>query len=305
MDNTYWNIIVFVLITMAYFLAFKPKLTVDILSNPTEYAKFTKDSYFRLIIYFLVVILFQFGINTTAIINKCGGSTGKNIGAAAFLTFLPWVLIFGVVMATLIVFPGFKSAFSDVVGYFIVSSPANTVLTTLLIDPNIDNKIEDAFGNLESSDANKVENPLQPLQLQIQNGGESSKKEFQDVADAIIKLCGNMSILINQLVPTNFLDYWNILRPLMKPQYQTNSPETNELKQKLLDVVTSRDNIGEGFWYGYTALLLISVIQYNITSRGCIRDTKAMQDSYQKFLDDEKKAQEKKQSAETNYIVSQ
>ena len=44
--------------------------------------------------------------------------------------------------------------------------------------------------------------------------GNKSKKELQDAAEAIVKLTGNMSILVNQLVPSNFNEYWNILKKM-------------------------------------------------------------------------------------------
>ena len=44
---------------------------------------------------------------------------------------------------------------------------------------------------------------------------------------------GNTAVLINQIVPSNFESYWNILKPLMKPQFQTDSAETMDMKNKL------------------------------------------------------------------------
>jgi hypothetical protein len=317
MVNTYANIIVFVLTTMAYFLAFKPKLTVDILSNPTEYAKYNKNVYFRLAIYFLFVILLQFGINVSVIASKCGGSLKENIAVAGFMTFLPWSLIFGIVMTILIIFPGFKSAFSDVIGYFMVAGSANKVLTKLLVDTKIDQKINNTFGvggeeNVGTTTNTNIpveQNPSplitnSPLNNE-QQGGEANKKAYQDVAEAIIKLCGNMSILVNQIVPENFLQYWKILKPLMKPKYQKENAETHQIKQELLGVVSTRDNIGEGFWYLYTGVLLTSIIQYYITSRPCVKDMKAIQSDYQQFLDNEAAAKAKQDSIQNSYTITQ
>ncbi len=306
MGGSYWNIIVFILTTIAYYLSFKPKLTLDILNDKEAYAKFNKDTYSRLGVYFLFIVLFQYAVNIGVVANKCGGSIGQNIGAAALFTFVPWILIFGIMMVVLIMFPGFKSAFSDVLGYFIVSGSANDILSDLLIDPNINNKIEEmtseditinAATNANAANANPIE------QMEQQLGG-STKVEMQNAADAIIKLCGNMSILINQLVPTNFNEYWSILTPLMKEKYQNSNPDTLKKKQELLDIVTSRDNIGEGFWYGYTALLVTSFVQYNITSNGCKRTTKQMQEDYDKFLETEEANQKKVEEAQTTYTLN-
>jgi len=197
-------------------------------------------------------------------VNKCGGSVSQNVGAAAVMTFIPWVLIFGSLMLVLIAFPGFKSAFSNVIGYFVVAGEANNVLTTLLV-------------NQETKSAIDGETNTTP----------EKKQELSKAAEAILKLCGNMSVLINQIVPSNFEEYWSLLKPLMKPEYQTSGEQSTELKTKLLNLVVRRDNIGEALWYVYTAVLLISVIQYNLTTRGCVKDPGAMEASHQAFLKEE------------------
>ena len=296
MDNTFLNIVAFILITILYYIALKPKLTMDILTSQDAYQKYNKSMYFNLGIYFLLVLLVQFGINAGAIINKCGGSVSQNIGLAGIMTFLPWVLIFGLVIIILIVFPGFKGAFSDVIGYFYVSKKANDALTDLLMDTNIYNKID----NINEEPSLAPEPSAPPYE---QKGGTPEQKALQDAADAIIKLCGNMSILINQIVPSNFLQYMEMLKPLMKPKYNSDPVSLKNKEQQLLDVVVTRDNIGEAFWYIYTAILLISIIQYNIASRPCVKDSAAMQANYQKFLADQEATNKEKARGQGVYTI--
>lgn len=105
-----------------------------------------------------------------------------------------------------------------------------------------------------------------------------------------------MSILINQIVPGNFVEYWSMLVPLMKDKYQAGAPE---LKQQLLDAVVMRDNIGEAMWYIYTAILLISVTQYNIMKRGCTGDLATMQAGYDKYLEKEAAVKTKTEKAQS------
>lgn len=298
MDNTFLNIVAFILITILYYIALKPKLTIDILTDKDAYQKYNKSLYFNLGIYFLLVLLVQFGINAGAVINKCGGSVSQNIGLAGIMTFLPWVLIFGLVIIILIVFPGFKGAFSDVIGYFYVSKKANDALTDLLMDTNIYNKIDKV-----EDQAPPVQEPQEGSQQTPQAGGTPEQKALQDAADAIIKLCGNMSILINQIVPSNFLQYMEMLKPLMKPKYNSDPVSLKNKEQELLDVVVTRDNIGEAFWYIYTAILLISIIQYNIASRPCVKDSAAMQANYQKFLADQEATNKEKARGQGVYTI--
>ena len=131
------------------------------------------------------------------------------------------------------------------------------------------------------------------------NPSENNKKTMQQAADAIVKLMGNMSILINQMTPSNFNQYWDILKPLMKSGYSDNL----EKKQELLTVVESRSNIGEGFWYGYTALLLSSIIQYNIAVRPCAKDTQAIQASYKQYVEQEEKNKAQQEKTQTTYTL--
>lgn len=290
MDATYLSLLIFAIITILYYI-FKPKLTLDVINggeivssvqknpdgtessiekilSPDEaMANYAKKGYLYLIVYVLLVIISQFFINVGIIVNKCGGSLNENFAAGAMMTFIPWVFIFGVVVLVLIIFPGFKSAFSNVIGYFAVAGQANTVLNDLLVNANIQEAL------------NRETDP-------------SKKAALQTSAEAIIKLCGNASIMINQIVPENFTQYWSILQPLMKEVYQPSSTTYNKeaeesLKTQLLSVVVMRDNIGEALWYFYTAVLLISVVQYNLLSRGCIIDPKTMAENHQKFVEAE------------------
>jgi len=311
--NGYINLIVFILTTILYFVSIKPEVKYDTLETP--------QSSKGLAIYALIILLTQFGLNVSAIIEKCGGSASQNIGVAALFTFLPWTLIFGIVLVVLIVFPGFKTAFSDVIGYFYISDKAHILFSEMLaIKGDVANKIE----TLPTSE----------------------KSAASSTADALIKLCGNMGILINQIVPSNFKDFWQLLGPLMKtdsmleaqPLYQnfikterekeqeeakeegmktiesvtpqtggqSNKPASDYYRDELLKLVVSRDNVGEFMWYLYTGILVISIVQYYILSRGCLSDAATMEKNYQKFLqnEDDLKAQEDAAGQNTIYTVT-
>jgi hypothetical protein len=281
-SNSYLNIIVFLLTTMLYYLVIKKTITFEILSDPEKYIKYVSNSYTNLGIYVLLIIVTQYLVNVSIITTTCGGNITENLGAATLLTFLPWSLIFGILIVVLTIYPGFKTAFSDVVGYFYVSNSANRVLTELLIDKDIQDKMN----------KDKLSTPEQ-------------KQAMQEVADTIIKICGNTSILINQIVPSNFIDYWSILRPLMKEVYQTDNPSTLEKQKEFFELVVTRDNVGEAMWFIYTGLLVVSIVQLKISTRGCVSSPETMQKNYQKFLDQqEKQEKEEKQATSTVYTVS-
>ena len=282
MANSYLNIITFLLTTLFYYLAIKPNFTYEISTDSHKYKDYTGNSYMYLAIYLLLVIVIQFMVNASIVSSMCGGNISENMGAAGVFTFLPWTFIFGVLILILTIYPGFKSAFSDVIGYFWVSNSANKVITELLVNPDVQKNID--------SDTNST--PEQKIAM-------------QNAADTIIKISGNVSVLINQIVPSNFNEYWKILTPLMKLQYQKENPETSKIRNELFELVVTRDNVGEAMWYIYTGLLLISIVQLKITTRGCVNNPQTMEQNYQKFLDSEKEAkQQQKLSTGTTYTIT-
>jgi hypothetical protein len=265
MDSSFFSLLIFTVITLVYYLLLKPKLNASAFDDPTgaQYAAYSSSNNTAVLIYFLFVVLTQMGVNASVMVTKCGGSLIQNIGSAFLITLIPWIFIFGGVIMSLIMFPGFKSAFSNVIGYFAVSNSANNILSELLVNTDLNQTINAA----KDADPSKIDS-------------------LKSAAEAIIKLCGNMSILINQIVPSNFVEYWAMLLPLMKEQYQAGAPE---MKQKLLDAVVVRDNIGEALWYIYAAVLLISITQYNIMSKPCNKDLVTLQASQDEYLKTEKK----------------
>lgn len=319
MAGSYLNIISFFITTVFYYLSLKPTIDSSAFSdkNSQAYMDYKGNQYLYLGVYFLLVMVVQFVVNTSIITSNCGGNISDNIGFAAFLTFIIWTLIFGVILLVLIIYPGFKSAFADVIGYFYVSSSANKIITELLVNKDLENSLESNVGTgsnaakpdintnvIEDSLKNNMtpEIPTNPNQI----GGQAvNKKELEKAADAIVKICGNSSILINQMVPENFDDYWKILNPLKKPEYRDDSnPKTQEMKNELFELVTIRDNIGEAMWYIYTGLLVVSIIQMKIATRGCVNSQATMEKNYQQFLENEKQAQEAKANSTQTYTIT-
>jgi hypothetical protein len=256
MYNSYLNILTFLLTTLFYYIILKPTLPYSIYNNKQEYQNYVNNNYLYLAIYVLVVILIQFMVNSSIINSKCG----ENIWNAYTLTFLPWILIFGVLVVVLIIYPGFKSAFSDIIGYYYVSNSASKILTELLVNKDIEEKL-----------------------IEEENMSPQKKAALASAADVIIKICGNTSILINQIAPNNFNEYWNILKPLMKNKYKIDSPETDKIKSDLFEIIVTRDNVGEAMWYIYTGLLIILIIQVKINIKDCTSNSKTITTNYKKI----------------------
>jgi len=252
--NVYVNLVVFIIITIAYFMF--GKKTTDY-SNIDEVTKNYNSSVIYLVFYFIAVLISQITLNIVNITQTCNGSVAENIGSASLLAFIPWFLIFGSVLSVIFIFPGLKSVFSNVVGYFAISSGANTLLTSLLNNTDIESQINEISDNKE-------------------------KIQFKKTTELIIKICSDKSILINEMNPLNYDEMFESLKILFNPSV-VEKGNIQEYKEKLRKLVFLKDNIGEFFWYLYTAVFLVSLVSYNTSARGCYKSLSSMQDSYDEY----------------------
>lgn len=309
MDSSYLNIFTFLLTTLFYYMILKPPLDYKTVSDGELYKNYISSNYVSLAVYLLLVMMVQFIVNASIIAKSCGGSISENMGAAGIFTFIPWTLIFGVTIIILAIYPGFKSAFSDVIGYYWISNKANDLLVELLVQQNVEDSLAKGTTPAAPASAAAPASPASPASQGVSVGGKNpsdNKQAIREVADLILKLCGNTSILINQMTPRNFEPYWSLLTPLKKPKYQNDSAaETQTLKKQLFDLTVTRDNIGETLWFVYTGLLLTSIVQLKITTRGCATNPKIMEENYAKFQKQEAaiKAQNAT-TANTTYTVT-
>jgi hypothetical protein len=259
MDISFWSLLTLIVITIIYYIVpsiGKPKLSVQILNDFNLTKEYYSTSNTRLGIYFLAVVTAQLILNAMFLANKCGGALQNNIGAAFFYTFIPWILIFGVVLIVLLIFPGFKMAFSDVVGYAAIAGSAHNLLSDILKNIDINDQLQ------------RIKDP-------------DEKVKLEKAAEAIVKICGNNSILINQMSPTNFNQIWTHLEPLMKPEILSLPPsDLDAVKQELLNLVITKDNVGEAFWYVYTGILVSSIVYYYLASRKCFQDVETIKRNY-------------------------
>jgi hypothetical protein len=278
MDISFQSLIFFIIITIIYFVfpsIGKPELKlVDLTEEGVSTNYYTKN--IRSLAFYLgLVVVSQLFLNIGYLMSKCGGSLDKNIGAAALFTFIPWILIFGVMLAVLIIFPSFKSAFSNVIGYYVVAGGANDIFGSILLGTDLNEMIESTKD-------------------------ETEKNKLTKAAEAIIKICGNKSILINKMNPNNFLQIWETLKPLMV----TGSYENLEIKQKLLELVILKDNIGEAFWYLYTSILISSIVYYNLATRGCVKSVDQIKSEHDNYIKKEEELNKQNElNNSTQYIV--
>jgi hypothetical protein len=277
MDIYLTSIIVFIVLTIVYFTVLKPTLTLDKLPEIdiktgvvtmdcfNEY----KSSIFpKLALYLLAVCLSQFLLNTNYMNTKCGGTSKDNIGIAALYTILPWTVMFGTMLAVLIIFPGFKSAFSDVIGYFVVSSGAKDIFDAIM-NTDLQKEVDKAKGSGDQENVDNLEKAVKALTQMVDN---------------------NQSILINKMTPDNFADFWSTMRPLMKPTITSTASIEKDYKTQMLNLVVLKDNIGEAIWYVYTALLISSIVYYNLANVGCKKSVEQIKASHDEYVQQQEEA---------------
>ncbi len=95
-----------------------------------QYKTQEKYSSVAMIIYLILLLVFQFGINVNLTKTLCGES---HVKTAFFYTMFPWVFIFGLLNLMLIIFPGWLSPFSNTFGYIVsIMGGLNNVLGEVL-----------------------------------------------------------------------------------------------------------------------------------------------------------------------------
>lgn len=185
--------------------------------------------------YLIANIITQFGINIGIAANQCNIPLNDAAAIAAKATIAPWFIMLGSVIILLISFPGLIGVFANVIGYYVVASKANALMP----------------------------------QIFKSDGADDKSKELLE------KLYGNPSLLINQIVPSTFDTYWNMMGPIKTD---------NANKTAFYDIIYTRIAIGEIVWYLYMGLIIISIVQMQIVSSGCNSSAASMQKKYNDFL---------------------
>lgn len=269
MASSFYSLIVFGVTLVLYYIGnwglwgYQAVELDDVLKSNKDMltATYTKK-YVSMGIFVSVVAVGQFIMNMIYLSQRCGTNiTGAVAGIAALFTFIPWVLIFGVMSATLIIFPGLKSAFSDVVGYAWIASSANNILAKVLTT--------DIQDNIDGVDG-------------------KSKSAMSNAAEAIMKMSGNNGVMINIMTPENLPTMWTKLSPLMRSDL-LEGKSLDEYQKELFELVIEKDKIGEAMWYIYTAILISTIVNYNLSSVACPTTADAMAQQHAAYISNQEK----------------
>ena len=266
--------IVFFLIVTTVLLILK----IVLLPSGTDIGAFKTGNPTATIVYIVYILLLFAGnymINISITSQLCSGT--PQWGTTFIVTFLPWILIFGIINIALVIFPGWLIPFSNTFGYFVVGFIGLKEL--------FDSKII-------SRDANS------------RNVGQKNIDENIDVARALQKIYGNESLLINEIPRDgeseqekveNFSEFFTTMINLKI--FKSDSSK-NGAEVELYRLLKIKDIVAEYVWY-ILAGLLVSSITYNyIVNVGCDINSKQMSDAYRQY----EQAEAKKQSTDLDNI---
>ena len=243
MDNTTATILSFVLITFFFSI-----IRFILAGTPSEKI-FT-------IIYFLLIIIMQYSVNSANLQDRCGNIPHTT---ALYFTIIPWLFIFGLLYVCLIIFPGWKGPFSNTFGYAIaaVAGVKNLLVNNILEDENVLKK--------------------------------RNEKMLLDIREDIYK---SPELLINEITPDNFDQFWEKLKPLFRST-------ADEHKGALNKIVHMKDIVAEFVWFCLAGAFTISVSFNNIANVECQQSADDMENSHQEQINN---AQEEKEENKKVYV---
>ena len=197
-----------------------------------------------LLTYFLGTLISQYLFNLSYGTEVCGAPQYFN---TLVVTAFPWILIFGLTVVFVDLNPSWVSPFANSIGYALASGAGLKKLVTRIFKP-----LDGVSGNEEWS-------------------------------EALTYIYGNQSLLINQVTPQNFDNFWNTFSN--SGLIREDLPE--DARSKFLSLVELKDTGGLFTWYLLSGILA-AVVSYNyIISSQCdvtSEELKRRHEEYSKVL---------------------
>tara|TARA_B100001142_G_scaffold315928_1_gene355114 strand:+ start:526 stop:1422 length:897 start_codon:yes stop_codon:yes gene_type:complete len=190
--------------------------------------------------FFLIIVLgFQFGVNYAASAVKCGS---PQLGQSLWFTLFPNLIYTGSVILLLHLFPGFKSVFSNTIGYFIIGIPLfhggiKKVFRKLMLPPSNNELVKKVY-----TDESELVNLMTPKITDFW----ARMKDFE-------KLFYNGAVVFKpdpkaKKFPRSMIDMDNSL--------------AKKYIKKLYALITIKDYVGEFMWLFLTTLV-VSATSFN------------------------------------------
>jgi len=170
-------------------------------------------------------------------------------------TIIPWTLIFGAVNILLSIFPGWLSPFSNTFGYGFAKIMG------------VDKVFDEIF---------------------LQETSNSSVRKYLDL------IYSNKGLLINEITPQNFENFWTKSSSLFKSGVANNQ----QLKNKLLSLVNLKNIVSYYVWFMIVGSIVTTVSYNYIVNSKCslsVDEISKKHRDYERKLDEEMKQEINKQ----------
>ena len=198
-------------------------------------------------IYFSLLIVGESIINVGLTNSLCGS---EQYPTAILATLIPWVVIFGTMNVLLEMFPGWLRPFSNTFGYLLTKGSVSKTMNKIL----------------------KGEN---------ESDSKTLSSELKDVQKTLATIYNDQSLLLNEITTENFETFWKKMKPLFRPNVG------DDLKNKLLGHVNTKETISKYIWYVLTGWLVTSASYNYIVNAGCsysVEQQKQGSENYNKEL---------------------
>ena len=219
----------------------------------------TKGKYASLVfkIYLTAILFSQFLLNINLTRDICGEA---NTFIAFIYTFIPWTIIFGIIVLFLGVFPGWLAPFSNTFGYFLIRM----------------------YGLNKKFEA-VVKQPTS------QEGSAAAPDSAAAKSDQLLQnILSNKSILVNEIpdADTGFHNFlisfknMNLLIDKMDDRDTLTNNYNNPATLALQDLIRIKFLIAKIIWYLLSGLLTISIAYNSIIQSECKNSIKYIEKTY-------------------------
>jgi hypothetical protein len=217
--------------------------------NGNKKIKYSKDIVQSFIFGVFIILLFIFQIMASVFgyKNYAISYTGNNdidisskVPQIILYTIVPWIVMFGSLVALLKVFPGWKLPFANTFGYLIVKLLGITKLATKLI-----------------ISYDEVGNSLEP---------DTDDDNFNRAIRTVKPIIQDPSMILNEVSSDNFDNFWKTMEDgkiLKTEEYYKmlyNKPR-EEARGTLEKFINIKENIAEYIWYILAGAFISSYVQ--------------------------------------------
>jgi len=231
--------------------------------------------------YFLFVVIGEYFINLSLSNSMCGTNQWRS---TFYITIIPWFLIFGVVHASIAMFPGWMSPFSNTFGYLVAKLMGLPELMRSIVAPAADGDVGRAILSITTDDSLLV-NQFSPEASSETIDAKGIRKTTRPIFDEAWKKLQDTGVL-------------------KKVAQFRDEKEDEKMRKKLYKFVEMKYSISEYVWNLLTGFLVTSISYNYILNNGCQKsaeDMKRRRDEYQASERKKKSDKETEKSNEPHY----